>query len=281
MNRDLIIDVGMHIGKDTEFYLKKGFRVVGIEADPILVEKTKKRLSSYLADGRLTILNIAVNSFDGITSFYANRNHDDWGTLSSTFVQRNEKIYGSEHEKIEVQCTRFENILNKYGVPYYLKVDIEGLDILCLQALFSVEARPRYISIEPDQKSFEGASTELSYLWQLGYQEFKIVNQALNHTIKCPNPPLEGKYIEYSFNGLSSGPFGKETPGRWLTFEETISKYRKILKLQSLFGTQSGWQGKYCNTVFHKIYNIYLRKTNGEPLGWYDFHAKHGNDKKS
>ena len=37
-DRNLIFDIGMHIGQDTEFYLKKGFRVVAIEADPTLAE---------------------------------------------------------------------------------------------------------------------------------------------------------------------------------------------------------------------------------------------------
>lgn len=39
MNNSLIIDVGMHTGRDTEFYLKKGFNVVAIEANPELVKK--------------------------------------------------------------------------------------------------------------------------------------------------------------------------------------------------------------------------------------------------
>lgn len=34
--RDLIFDIGANNGDDTAFYLKKGFRVVAIEADPAL-----------------------------------------------------------------------------------------------------------------------------------------------------------------------------------------------------------------------------------------------------
>jgi hypothetical protein len=34
--RDLIYDIGLHKGEDSEFYLKKGFRVVAIEALPSL-----------------------------------------------------------------------------------------------------------------------------------------------------------------------------------------------------------------------------------------------------
>ena len=31
--RDLLYDVGMHRGEDAEFYLRKGFRVIGFDAD--------------------------------------------------------------------------------------------------------------------------------------------------------------------------------------------------------------------------------------------------------
>ena len=41
---DLIIDVGMSEGNDSEFYLQKGFRVVGIEADPIVYAQLCKRI---------------------------------------------------------------------------------------------------------------------------------------------------------------------------------------------------------------------------------------------
>jgi hypothetical protein len=32
LHPDLIFDVGFHRGEDTDFYLKKGFRVVAVEA---------------------------------------------------------------------------------------------------------------------------------------------------------------------------------------------------------------------------------------------------------
>lgn len=38
MNAQLIYDIGAHLGEDTDFYLKKGFKVVAIEANPFLAE---------------------------------------------------------------------------------------------------------------------------------------------------------------------------------------------------------------------------------------------------
>jgi hypothetical protein len=37
--KNLIYDVGMNDGNDTAYYLSRGFRVVAIEANPVLVEQ--------------------------------------------------------------------------------------------------------------------------------------------------------------------------------------------------------------------------------------------------
>jgi 16S rRNA A1518/A1519 N6-dimethyltransferase RsmA/KsgA/DIM1 with predicted DNA glycosylase/AP lyase activity len=46
-NNKLIYDVGAHQGEDTDFYLKKGFAVVAIEAVPEFCKSLEKRFSYY------------------------------------------------------------------------------------------------------------------------------------------------------------------------------------------------------------------------------------------
>jgi predicted RNA methylase len=43
-----IYDIGMHSGRDTGFYLKKGFKVVAIEADPKHVQNGKEKFKSEI-----------------------------------------------------------------------------------------------------------------------------------------------------------------------------------------------------------------------------------------
>lgn len=268
-NERLIIDVGMHIGRDTEFYLKKGFDVIAIEANPTLVEHARSHFSDYLANGRLIIYDVAIAGYTGEIDFYINDNHDDWGTISKEFAQRNER-FNTTNSLIKVPCTTFQNILSNHEIPHYLKIDIEGADTLCLEALTNFEDKPKYISIEAGLTSSEETLNELSMLWNLGYKRFKIVNQALHSCVKCPNPPLEGVFIDYHFNGTCSGLFGKETPGEWMSIKETHKKYRWILAEQKYFGAD----GEYYKTAFHKIYEA----LKGAPAGWYDFHAKYGDE---
>ena len=77
---DLVIDVGTHNGQDSDFYLKLGYRVVAIEANPALVEKLQERFSEEIAQGRMTLVNKAISEQPGQITFYVNRRLSEWGT---------------------------------------------------------------------------------------------------------------------------------------------------------------------------------------------------------
>ena len=260
-------DLGMHIGEDTAFYLKKGFRVVAIEGDPKLAEAGQNRFREDIVSGRLRLLNVTIAERAGPITFYRNDKHHDWGTTSDAFVSRNAKL-GSEHQAVKTTGVRFDDVVRENGVPYYLKIDVEGADLLCLQALAEFETRPLFVSIEMTLDNSEEVFTEFSTLWLLGYRKFKILNQDLNSTIRLPHPPLEGRYVEPSFSGYSSGPFGRETPGEWLTIEAALTTARKIVDEQSLHG---GTGSEY-HTEASKHYRAY-RSLIGDPIAWYDIHA--------
>lgn len=241
--------------------------VVGVEANPHLAKKAEHRFAGAIAEGRLMIEAIAVASYAGEIDFFINNEHDDWGTTSPKFASRKEKM-GTANQVVKVPSQTFDSILRKHGIPYYLKIDIEGADLLCLQALSGAKAneRPRFVSIEAGLNSFDETFSELSLLWQLGYWNSKIVNQIRNHQIACPNPPLEGVYTQHSFDGMSSGPFGEEAPGEWMSAEKTFLHFRRILREQKYFGAG----GSLFRTPIHRLYNKIIN-----PVGWYDIHARH------
>jgi FkbM family methyltransferase len=125
--RELIVDVGMHTGRDAEFYLRKGFDVVAIEADADLARAASERLAGWVTAGQLTIREVAIAPHDGEVRFFANPGHDDWGTIREKVMRRNER-QGEPSEARTVPAMRFERVLDELGrVPYYVKIDIEAL----------------------------------------------------------------------------------------------------------------------------------------------------------
>lgn len=263
-----MIDAGMHTGLDTAFYLAKGFKVAAIEANPALVAAAAKKFRGPITTGQLRIFPVAIAAQSGIVDFWINQQHDDWGTTDSSFAARNEKA-GFPNVKVTVPARSFHEILDEVGTPYYLKIDIEGADSLCLEALRARE-KPKYVSIEGSLSSFEEASKELALLSSLGYRKFKIVNQAMNHTIRCPNPPLEGQYVDATFDeGKSSGPFGEEAPGKWREAGETTRRIRQLVREQHHYGMT----GKHFKTAWGSLYKRW-RLFRGEPVAWWDIHAR-------
>jgi FkbM family methyltransferase len=264
LEKDLIFDAGSHTGQDTAFYLKKGFRVVAIEADPSLCEHLEQRFRRAIHNHRLTIVNKAIASEQGLVSFYRNLDESVWGTIDSEWVERNDRL-GTKSEAITIEATTMPDLLRQFGVPYFLKIDIEGLDIVALGGLATASSRPKYVSIESDKDSFKTLRREIRKFVELGYDRFKAVNQMQVPKQSPPNPPLEGKLVDHTFEDGASGLFGEEAPGEWLSAEQIIEAYKPICLRDALTGND--------RLISSRIIRQSLRCL-GLGAAWYDTHAK-------
>jgi FkbM family methyltransferase len=267
INSGLILDVGMNNGDDSDFYLRKGFRVVAVEALESLCSAAAERFAAQVAEGRLTIVNRAIARLDGPVTFYQNERKSVWGTLNAEWAQRNLARKAASRE-ITVSGMRFEDLLQQVGVPYYLKIDIEGSDLLCLEALSKVRDRPTFVSIEASMTRWKDLKHEFDVFEQLGYGSFKVVNQARVREQVPPDPPLEGTFVSHKFPEDASGLFGEEAPGAWMSRQEAVKEYRKILRNHFLLGDR----GILGDGVLGR--NIARRL--GFRDSWYDTHARHG-----
>lgn len=218
MNSDLIFDLGMHSGEDTEFYLLKGYRVVTVEANPVLVRYCRSRFAHFLGEGRLIIVGkgITQERSDSIP-FYVNRSQDQWSSFDKRIGSR-----GLGASVVMVPTITTEDLIAEFGMPYYMKIDIEGFDWMPIAALSSFEELPKYLSAE------NGHEPMLDQLKDLGYKKYKYVRQQDLYLYTLPNPAKEGKYIDYRFTkGRNSGPFGEETPGPWVTYGEALYQLKE------------------------------------------------------
>ncbi len=279
---DLIYDVGMHRGEDTCFYLRKGFRVVGIEADPLLARLCRERFQQEIANGRLTILEGAVVGGAGrdlpqTVTFYRNIQRSVWGTVSADWAERNRRL-GAPSESFEVPVLDFDNVLMEHGMPHYMKIDIEGADMVCVEALSRFQQRPRYLSVESDKTSLINVAREIESLVNLGYKEFQAVEQsAVLSRTEFPQPAREGCYVEHRFERGASGVFGAELDGAWKSRGEVLRQYRAIFWGYDLFG-DSGLlarrRSKFVRWVSGYVREAIRKKTGAVVPGWYDTHAR-------
>lgn len=229
---DLIFDVGMHDGKDTSFYLHRGYKVVAVEANPQMCERAAERFKEALKKGQLRIENVAIHESEEVRPFYISE-IDQWCSFDLSMASREHHSYTT----VPMQCTTLSTLFQKYGVPYYLKIDIEGADTYCLKSL-SAECLPRYLSLECG-KDF---TSDVHRLHELGYKRFKLIDQAnlLSHPHHLQESRIQelrrrakrklknlkaGRWRdEWMFDGGSSGPFGDESDGPWLSVGSVLER---------------------------------------------------------
>lgn len=72
INKQLIIDVGMRVVKNTEFYLEKGFNVVNIEANLAFVRQARFCPKEYLLTCGLIIFKATIVRYISEVDSYIN-----------------------------------------------------------------------------------------------------------------------------------------------------------------------------------------------------------------
>lgn len=264
--RDLIFDVGMHRGEDTAYYLRKGYRVVGFEANPQLAAECRVRFAAQIDEGRVTVVEGAIAPPGPSTiDFYVHKRLSIWGTTDVEWVRRNH----GDVERVEVSAVDFGAYLADV-VPWYLKIDIEGADTFCLDALADQRARPAFVSIEAEKVSFEALRSQITGLQRLGYDRFAAVQQDQMWRRDVQATDLHGHRFWHRFEEAASGPFGEDLREPWLSAAQILARYRRIFRRYRFLGDDA--------TINHSALGVVVRKRLADLLrtplpGWYDTHA--------
>ena len=240
----LIIDIGANDGGDTWHYLRKGFRVVAVEAIPELCGFLRSRLAAQVLAGRLVIEQSIVTRDLGTSSLTINMEWTEWSSAHEAG-----KASAGKHRVITAPGITLASLMLQNDVPYYIKIDIEGGELDAVRSLAQLPASrlPTYLSVETNGQIFDVVQA----LWNLGYHEFQLVRQGEKFLPPPPKPSREGLDYRRKLTGGMSGPFGRDLPGEaWTGLVEII---------RCLLVTQGEMQD---------------RQKRGEHPGWYDIHTR-------
>lgn len=213
--RRLVFDLGMNNGDDTEYYLAKGYDVVAVEANPHLCKLASERFGDAISKGTLTILNFAITDDLRDCIFYVNTENHHWSSLDIKWAARN----NTSVTPCTVKGTTLTHIIESYGCPYFLKIDIEGGDMTVLHQLLNSKQIPQFLSIEDCRFGFE----YIELLFKIGYRRFKLSNQTMV-------PLMRDTSIDHHFHLGTSGMFGDELAGSWLAYEPFLELYEQTVR---------------------------------------------------
>jgi hypothetical protein len=140
-----------------------------------------------------------------------------------------------------VPLVRLADLFGQWGMPRFLKVDIEGADRVCILSL-TRELRPEYVSFEMGDDAVE----LIEHLARLGYRRFKIIGQTyflevanegrlahrgalrLMRQLGFWRPRLVRRSGRFFASMHSSGPLPERSDGRWRTLDDVMNAWRRI-----------------------------------------------------
>lgn len=239
----LIFDVGGNDGADTWYYLRKGFRVVVVEAIPELAENLRHVFQAQIAAKRLVVEAVAIADEEGEVTFTINEEWTEWSSAHGA-----PKASAGNNRTVTVPATTLASLVARHGPAHYIKIDIEGGELAAIKALSAIPAgdQPQLLSFEINPRFGE----ILERLYELGFRRFQLVRQGAGFLPYPPRPSREGLDYPCTFTSNMSGPFGEDLPEtKWVGLVEII---QSILKAQA---------------------DMQASKARGENPGWYYVHA--------
>ena len=217
----MVFDLGMHNGDDTSFYLERGFKVIAVEANPELCEECNLRFDRQISSGDLVIVNKAIWKSSGqIIDFYICSLNREWSTIF-----RNPDLPGENpYRKITVETTTLDTLTSLFGVPHYIKCDIEGADTIFCRQLLHEKIKPDFVSVEATSLNL------LAILVACGYDNFQLINNAKVRRFASEKDFEDSDYGNGSatITGHCSGEFGLDLDSeKWITFEDAAYRWLK------------------------------------------------------
>ncbi|MBB6179248.1 FkbM family methyltransferase [Pseudorhizobium flavum] len=169
---DLVFDIGAHVGSRSRTLLSLGAEVVAVEPQPVFADMIEKHLASRLKGFERA----AVGATEGEARLRISRRHPTVSTVSERFVESVSHAEGFrdvvwDHEVV-VPMTTPDRLIEKYGIPAFCKIDVEGAEADILRGLSSPI---RLVAFEYNPALPEIAHDVIGLLEKLGSYRFNRV----------------------------------------------------------------------------------------------------------
>jgi FkbM family methyltransferase len=177
---NLIFDIGYNVGEFSQTCFDKypNCKVIAVEANPSLYENSNKNNQN----NNLILLNYLVSNKDNEKlDFFVSPYATGVSTASLEFMENSRFTKGSKNlpeksikwaDPIKINTITIDTLINKYGVPDLIKIDVEGYEY---NVLLGLTKKINDICFEWHEEEYQNLCMILDHLENIGYKEFGII----------------------------------------------------------------------------------------------------------
>lgn len=161
--RKLIFDIGANLGRFSNLYCEN-YSVIAVEANPALANRLSEN-SKFITES------CAIGSECGTVSFHVCSDDQMSSCNKMWLTEMRYKTVGIQNT-IEVPCVTLDHLVQKYGIPFHIKIDTEGYE---LQVVTGLSHKINSIQFEYIGEEFLSLTLPvIRRLKDLGYDKYVI-----------------------------------------------------------------------------------------------------------
>jgi FkbM family methyltransferase len=161
---DLVFDIGANDGTKTGVFLALGARVVAVEPDERNQEILRQKFLTWrLKPKPVVIVDKAASDRETVETMWIDSPGSAMNTLSQKWVatlRADETRFGHKLDfaaKKNIHTTTLEQLMATYGVPFFIKIDVEGFEPSVLRGM---TRQVPYLSFEANLPEFKPEAVE-------------------------------------------------------------------------------------------------------------------------
>jgi FkbM family methyltransferase len=168
----IIFDVGANWGSKTNVFSKLAYKVVSFEPAINCFRFLEKRFRN----SNVVVLNLALGNCESENEFYSVADNEGYSSLSPKHIEVTLKQRGVSSafkiNKTKVKVKEIEYFINQFGVPDYIKIDVEGFELEVIKGLKTLVP---IISFEANLPQFTQESVQcIEYLMRLSKNRYRF-----------------------------------------------------------------------------------------------------------
>ena len=131
----LVFDIGANVGTMTTIFASLGAKVIAVEPNP----DCARHIELATSRDAVNVLQAAVGERNGLAELKVSDRKDKMSSLSSEWreavSQGNQDYVGMWNRTLTVPMITLDSLVHRYGLPFYIKIDVEGYEEQVLKAL--------------------------------------------------------------------------------------------------------------------------------------------------